>query len=81
MPEPRAQVGLLKLPVTLLKKPTWPVGVEEPGPLVSLTVAWQIVEPPPVRAEGEQLTEIEELLFVAVRANDAELGVMTPSPA
>jgi hypothetical protein len=72
---------MVELPLTLLMNPTWPAGVEEPGPLVSLTMAPQFVEASPSIAEGEQLIEIEEFRFVAVRAKEAELGVITPSPA
>jgi len=67
--------------VTLLKKLTWPAGIDEPAPLVSFTVAPQLAEAPPRRVDGEQMTEIEEFRFVAVMAKDAELGVMIPSPA
>jgi len=58
LPLARVHAVLLKLPVLELENVTVPVGVEEPAPEVSVTVAVQLVAWPAVTEAGVQLTDV-----------------------
>ena len=52
--------GRLNAPEPSLEKVTLPDGVEAPAPLLSVTVAVQVVVAPASTGDGRQLTEVIE---------------------